>query len=166
MKNTWHRHILRVHYKETDQMKVVHHANYVSWFEIGRTEMMREAGVAYGDMENVGLLLPVLDLDIKYKKPAHYDECIAIYTKVTQFSPVRLEFKYEVRRIENELCSSGTTHMDPSGDKQADQTGDLLATGKTKHMWLNEQWKPARIDRAAPEVYALLGKINHQDNQK
>lgn len=147
MKNTWHQHMLRVHYQDTDQMGVAHHSNYVGWFEIGRTEMMRDAGFAYSEMERLGLLLPVVDMHLKYHQPARYDERMAIFTRVTKFSAVRLEFEYEVRRIE---------------DKQDDEIvlpyGELLTSGSTLHMWLNSEWKPARIDKAAPEVFAMLNR--------
>lgn len=134
--------MLRVHYQDTDQMGVVHHANYVSWFEIGRTEMMRDTGFAYSKIEELGLLLPVLDLNITYQKPAHYDDYLAIYTKVTTYSAVRLEFAYEVRRIKDEAVERSEE--------------ELLASGSTLHMWLNDQWKPARIDKIAPSVFELI----------
>lgn len=143
MENQWHQHMLRVHYQDTDQMGVVHHANYVGWFEIGRTEMMRNTGIAYSEMEKLGLLLPVVDIDIQYRRPARYDESITIFTNIVSFSAVRLEFEYEVRRIaENSDRSSG----------------ELLAKGKTRHMWIDHKWKPARIDKVAPDVFALLNE--------
>lgn len=149
----WHRHLLRVHYKATDQMGVVHHANYISWFEMGRTEMMRHLGIAYRDMEDLGLLLPVLDVKVKYHKPAHYDDCVAIYTRLTEFSPIRLTFNYEVRRVQEKDCQ-------PSEREQLIKPeGELLTSGQTVHMWLNKQWKPARLNRVAPEVYDLLKEI-------
>lgn len=141
MDNQWHEHKLRVHYQDTDQMGVAHHANYVGWFEIGRTEMMRNAGIAYNEMEKLGLLLPVVNIDIQYRRPAHYDDSITVFTKVVNFSAVRLEFEYEIRRIEG-----ASDHSD----------SELLAKGKSKHMWVNHEWKPARIDKVAPEVFALL----------
>lgn len=149
----WHRHLLRVHYKATDQMGVVHHANYISWFEMGRTEMMRHLGIAYRDMEDLGLLLPVLDVKVKYHKPAHYDDCVAIYTRLTEFSPIRLTFNYEVRRVQEKDCQ-------PSEREQLIKPeGELLTSGQTVHMWLNKQWKPARLNRVAPEVYDMLKEI-------
>lgn len=155
MERKWHKHTLRVHYKETDQMGVVHHGNYVNWFEIGRTEMMRDAGIAYSDMEKMGLILPVLDMKIKYRQSAHYDECVAVYTCISHYSAVRLQFDYEVRRISMENDSE-RNNFDAS-----EQNGALLATGSTLHMWLNNQWKPARIDKVAPEAFKLIQEMSH-----
>lgn len=155
MENRWHQHMLRVHYQDTDQMGVAHHANYVGWFEIGRTEMMRSVGVAYSKMESLGLLLPVVNIDIQYRSPAHYDETIVVFTKITSFSAVRLQFEYEIRRVDGDVSIP-----DQSTDKQeAEATrpyGKLLSKATSKHMWVDQEWKPARIDRVAPEVFALL----------
>lgn len=132
-------HILRVRYAETDQMGVVYHARYLDWFEIGRTEMLRQAGMNYRKLEeDQGLLLPVVDATLQYKQPARYDDEVAVNVRVEEFSAVRLEFAYEVTRCED---------------------GQLLVTGTTKHMWVNRHWKPVRIDRHVPELYALLGRI-------
>lgn len=131
-------HTLRVRYAETDQMGVVYHARYLDWFEVGRTEMIRQCGMDYRALEEKGLLLPVIDLNIQYRKPARYDDWVMIYTRLTGYSNVRLEFAYEIRK----------------------QDGDeLLVTGETRHMWVNRQWKPARVDREAPELYELLKRV-------
>jgi acyl-CoA thioester hydrolase len=151
MTHVWHKHVVRVHYKETDQMGVVHHANYISWFEIGRTEWMRANGIAYCKIESLGLMLPVIDLGVKYRKSAHYDDCIAIYTKIASLSVARLEFEYEVRKIGNE---QSTLSAGEGGSNIPE--GKLLASGTTLHMWINQNWKPVRIDKAAPEVWTLL----------
>lgn len=149
MKELWHQHNLRVHYQDTDQMGVVHHANYVSWLEISRTEMMRETGVTYREMESLGLLLPVVDMNIKYRSPAHYDDQLAIFTKVTKLSPVRLEFNYEVRK----MVEDGNSTIESNNIKPY---GTLLATATTSHMWINTEWKVTRLDKIAPDVYAML----------
>lgn len=156
VEKVWHKHILRVQYNETDQMGVVHHGNYVNWFEIGRTEMMRAAKIAYRDIEKKGLILPVLDMNIKYRKSAYYDECVAVYTCVSHYSAVRLQFDYEVRRHTAEKSSEHKSSSDVS-----QPTGELIATGSTLHMWLNDQWKPARIDKIAPETFKLIQEVTH-----
>lgn len=148
MTNTWHQQIIRVHYKDTDQMGVAHHANYVSWFEVGRTEWMRNAGIAYSRMESEGLLLPVVDMNVQYHKPAKYDDIIAVFTNITDVSAVRLRFNYEVRRMAESQSFTNTEVASPHGE--------LLTSGSTLHMWSNSAWKPARINKIAPEVYALL----------
>jgi len=150
MVQLWHRQSMRVHYKDTDQMGVAHHANYVTWFEIGRTEWMRHAGIAYSKMEERGLLLPVIDLQTTYKKPAEYDDEIDIFTCITEISQARLRFYYEARRT-----NTGETEHTESDVRPY---GELLTSGHTLHMWLNSDWKPVRIKRAAPEVYQQLKK--------
>lgn len=158
MENMWHQHLLRVHYKATDQMGVVHHANYISWFEIGRTEMMRYLGIAYRKMEELGLLLPVLDVNVKYHKPAYYDDCVAIYTSLATFSPIRLTFNYEVRRLSDMECQENNVQHKLSSERM----GELLTSGQTVHMWLNQQWKPARLNKVAPDIYKQLNDLlNH-----
>ncbi|ASK62151.1 thioesterase [Virgibacillus phasianinus] len=150
MTESWHQEKMRVQYKDTDQMGIVHHGNYVTWFEVGRTEWMRHYGMAYSKMEASGLLLPVLDVNVTYKKPARYDDCIAIFTKIASYSPVRLEFEYEARRI-------GEEEFKQDGEQEVvEPVGELLAKGSTMHMWVNPEWKPARINRVAQEVYAIL----------
>lgn len=151
MKEIWHQHNLRVHYKQTDQMGVVHHANYITWFEEGRTEWMRANGIPYSKMESLGLLLPVLEVDIKYRKSALYDENIAIFTKIESFSPIRLGFYYEARR----LGKAGSALALDKNEVKAPQ-GELLASGSSLHMWINKNWKPVRIHQNYPEIYKLL----------
>ncbi|WP_372814491.1 acyl-CoA thioesterase [Paenibacillus sp.] len=124
----------RVRYQETDQMGVVYHANYLTWFEVGRTEMIRSLGMPYQTLEARGLLLPLIEADLKFKQPAKYDDTVTIYTRVTAFTHLRLDFAYEVKRGE-----------------------ELLVTGSTRHVWVNRDWKPTRIDREAPDLYALIG---------
>ncbi|WP_438446153.1 acyl-CoA thioesterase [Gorillibacterium sp. sgz5001074] len=132
-------HTLRVRYAETDQMGVVYHARYLDWFEVGRTEMIRASGMEYRTLEDKGLLLPVVDATIQYRKPARYDDWVEIRIMMTGHSHIRLEFSYEIRNKDTE---------------------ELLVTGSTRHMWVNRQWKPARIDREAPELYQLLNQIS------
>lgn len=147
----WYFHRLRVRYQETDQMGVVYHANYLNWFEIGRTELIREMGVPYRSIEEKGLLLPVVDAEIKYRLPARYDDELVVCTRIAAFSHVRMEFESQVCRISAEQAASGES------DEQRDEPyGQLLVSGRTRHMWLNGQWKPARLDREAPELYDLL----------
>lgn len=143
-----YKYLKRVHYHETDQMGVVHHSNYVKWFERGRTELMRQVGISYRQMENMGLLLPVLKVDVNYHAPALYDDWVAIFTKVENYSPVRLEFAYKIYRA-NE-------------GEDMEQKDSLLASGSTVHMWVRENWKPARLDRFAPEVYQQLQQLSKQ----
>ncbi|UJF34734.1 acyl-CoA thioesterase [Paenibacillus hexagrammi] len=136
----WYEHQLRVRYQETDQMGVVYHANYLTWMEIGRTELIRGMGYPYRLIESKGLLLPLVEADMKFKQPARYDDLVAIYTRVSGYSSVRLEFAYEIRRQNSPISPAG----------------DLLVTGTTKHVWVNPSWKPVRIEKEEPALWRLL----------
>ncbi len=133
--NPWHIHELRVRYQETDRMGVVYHANYLNWFEIGRTEWVRHKGIPYAEFEAKGLFLPVVDLAVSYHSPAYYDEIVTVHTRLAELSPLRLKFEVEIRRDET-----------------------LLASGWTKHAWIGSDFKPIRLDKAAPEWYELLSQ--------
>jgi acyl-CoA thioester hydrolase len=153
MASHWHLFPLRVRYEETDRMDVVFHANYATWFEIGRTEFIRHAGRPYRQVEDAGLLLPVVDLNIRFERPARYDDRVVICTRLREVSPFRLSFDSQVRLI-------GETEEPPeTAAAEEDLPGVLLAAGGTGHVWLNRDWKPARIDRTAPELYALLRRL-------
>lgn len=145
----WHQENIRVQYKDTDQMGVVHHGNYVTWFEVGRTEWMRHNGMTYSELEEQGLLLPVIDVQLHYQSSAKYDDCIAVFTKVANASPVRLQFQYEVRKINEEIFLQNDM-------EQAEPIGELLTKGSSNHMWVNRDWKPARINKCAPKVYEIV----------
>ena len=89
-------------YAETDRMGVVYYANYFVWFEVGRTEWLRETGWSYREMEHEGVSLPVIEAHCEYRQPARYDDDVEIHTRATLITPVRLRFDYELRRELNE----------------------------------------------------------------
>jgi len=102
----------RVRYGETDQMGVVYHANYLVYFEIGRTDLIRSLGVSYAELEKDGLRLPVVDLGVRFHEPARYDEELAIETRLTKVTGVRLVFEYTVRRVgEDRVLAEGHTTL-------------------------------------------------------
>lgn len=143
---------LRVRYQETDQMGVVYHVNYLNWFEIGRTEWVRQAGISYRDMEARGLMLPVTDVEASFKQPALYDDWITICTQVVEMSAIRVRF--ESRIMSGDL--SATFGQRYVGEEPQ---GTLLVRGSTRHVWVNKEWKPVRFDREAPELYMQLIKL-------
>jgi acyl-CoA thioester hydrolase len=105
---------LRVRYAETDQMGVVYHSNFVIWFEIGRVELMRQLGFRYRDMEQQdNCHIPVADLHVRYKEPAHYDDEIVVRTRLTEVHRSLLRFRYKVFRASDEtlLAEGETTHL-------------------------------------------------------
>jgi acyl-CoA thioester hydrolase len=103
----WRLYPIRVRYQETDQMGVVFHGNYVTWFEIGRTEWIRAAGYDYKSIESKGLLLPVIDLACSYISPARYDDLVLVCTRIAECTPLRISFESQVRKVsENDFVAA------------------------------------------------------------
>jgi acyl-CoA thioester hydrolase len=100
---------IRVRYGETDQMGVVYHANYAQYFEVGRTEWLRQFGVTYKQMEESGIMLPVISLNINYKNSAHYDDLLKVKTRLKKMPMASIEFEYELSGPEEKLLANGTT---------------------------------------------------------
>ena len=101
----------RVRYAETDQMGVVHHANYAIWFEAARSEFCRLRGIDYSRIERDGMLLPVLELRVRYLQPAHYEDELEVRTRVVEIRRSLLRIQYEVRRGEGKLAEGETLQM-------------------------------------------------------
>jgi acyl-CoA thioester hydrolase len=106
----------RVRYKETDQMAIAHHANYIVWFEIGRTDLCREAGFPYREIEQRGLILVVTEIVCRYRAPYGYDDEVVIRTSIEEAASRMMRFRYELR--------------DASGER-------LHATGSSSHVWVD-----------------------------
>ena len=98
---------LRVRYAETDQMGRAHHMHYLAWFELGRTELLRGAGVAYSEIESQGVKLPVSNVEIEYRSPAGYDEAVDIFTRVSRVRSRTVTFSY-LGEVTSEVLVSGT----------------------------------------------------------
>ena len=96
----------RNNYYETDQMGIIHHSNYIRFFEEARLYMMKEFGLDYAGLEEMGIIIPVMSVDCKYIKPLHYDEQIDIYTKITKFDGIKMDVEYEIYS-DGELCTTG-----------------------------------------------------------
>lgn len=100
---------VRVRYAETDRMGLLHHANYLVYFEQARTELLRTQGRSYKDLEDAGFYLVIAKAEVKYKSPAHYDDVLTIRTTVVRTSPIRLEHRYEVTRDGTAIAEGTTT---------------------------------------------------------
>ena len=100
---------LRTRYAETDQMGVVYYGNYPQYLELGRVEWLRAIGLTYKEMEAEGIMMPVVSLQIQYKKPALYDELITIRTKLKYLPSTKIEFDYEILNEKGELLSTANT---------------------------------------------------------
>ena len=124
---------VRVRYAETDKMGVVYYANYLVWFEVGRTDLLRESGWTYRDMEHEGFSLPVIESHCEYKQPAVYDDEVDVRTIATIVSPVRVQFSYEVVRAAD---------------------GAMLAVGHTIHASLGSEGRPRRLPERVRRLLA------------
>ena len=124
---------VRVRYGETDQMGVVYHPNYLLYFETGRTELMRSAGVTYSEMEKEGVFLVVTEAACRYRAAARYDQELRVVTRVDEVGKARIRFSYRV--------------LGPGGA--------LLAEGHTELASVNQAKSPVRLPR---EVAELLSK--------
>lgn len=100
---------LRVRYAETDQMGMVYYGNYAQYFEVGRVEWLRKFGVSYKSMEEDGILLPVVSLNVRYKKSARYDDVITIKTHLVKMPSATIEFDYEISNEAGEILTLGNT---------------------------------------------------------
>lgn len=117
---------IEVRYIETDQMGHVHHANYIAWFELARTRLCADAGIPYPDIEAMGYLLVVTGVEVRYRRPAHYGDTLAVTTWVERMASRQMRFAYEVHR-----------------------GNDLLATGATEHFWVERDGRrPVRMPEA------------------
>lgn len=123
-----------VRYAETDQMGIVHHSNYPIWFEAGRTDFLKKAGMPNSEIEIKGILLPLSHMECNFLNPARYEEEVVVKTRIKKMTCVRIDFHYEVFNLEMKL----------------------LASGMTTHAWTDKQLKPINIQKKQPELYTLL----------
>jgi acyl-CoA thioester hydrolase len=115
---------VRVRYADTDQMGVVYYANYLIWFEVGRTELLRLRGWSYREMEASGVTLPVVEAACKYHRPSQYDDELEIRTLGALISPVRVRFDYDIVRCADDA---------------------RIVSGQTLHAAVNPQGRPCRL---------------------
>lgn len=124
----------RVRYIETDQMGIAHHANYIVWFEIGRTDLCRATGIPYSEIENRGLILVVSEVSCRYRIPYRYDDEVLIRTSIVEAASRMMTFGYELR-------DAGGEH--------------LHATGTSKHVWVDRQTRrPTTADETVMRAFA------------
>ncbi len=103
--------MIRVEYHHTDQMGIVHHSNYVKFFEVARTEWLRAMGITYAEMERRGVMMPIVDVAVKYRNPALYDELISVTAFVDEAPMARMTFRYEVRGEDGREIATGSTTL-------------------------------------------------------
>ena len=133
---------IEARYSETDQMGVIYHGNYPTWFEVARTDYISKLGFSYKDMEDSGIISPVIDLDIKYIKSIFYPEKVTIKTWVERYSRLRSIYKYEIYNEAGELATTGSTA--------------LTCIKK-------EDFKPIRLDKYFPEWHATYSEVGKRN---
>ena len=121
-----------VQYYETDAMQIVHHSNYIRWFEEARLASLKWAGLDYDLMEKRGIIIPVLSAACEYKMAVTYGETVKIYSEIQSFNGLRFSVIYKVYDMEEKV---------------------LHATGTTTHCFLNSQMKPVNVKKIAPDIY-------------
>lgn len=119
----WHETRIRVRYKDTDRLGVVYYGNYLTFFEVGRAEFMRDLGFPYSELEAGGYSLVVIEAGVKYHDNEGYDALLTVKTMITDLTPVRMRFDYRVTA----------------------EDGRLLVSGHTVHACVNPRKKPTRI---------------------
>jgi acyl-CoA thioester hydrolase len=123
---------IRVRYAETDRMGFLHHANYFVYFEEGRTELLRAAGLSYRDIEDAGHFLVVIDIGCKYKRPARYDDLLTLRTTAERVTHVKIVHRYELFRGTELLAVGHSTLACVDRDGRPQPLPDLLARGRTR----------------------------------
>ena len=124
-------------YYETDQMRIIHHSNYIRWFEEARTHYLKEIGFGYDRMEEEGLTCPVMEVQCRYSSMVRFPDRVRIHCLISEYSGVRLKIKYIVY---DEL---GTT---------------VRATGQSSHCFLNDKGRPVHLNKANPDLHCLFEK--------
>ncbi len=125
----------KTQYYETDQMGIIHHSNYIRWFEEARIDMLEQLELGYAEMEASGIMIPVLGVSCEYKKMTRFGETVEISAKLTSFTGLRLTIEYEV--LEK-------------------QSGELRCVGETRHCFVDQEGKPLNLKKKFPNIYDLL----------
>ena len=129
--------IRAVNYYETDRMGIVHHSNYIRYFEEARLDMMDKIGLQYAQIETRGIMIPVLFVECNYIKPLRFGDVFRVEPKLTKYTGLKMEVSYEIYH---------------------EKTDELVTTGKTGHCFLYPDMKPVRMKRDFPDIYEKLNK--------
>jgi acyl-CoA thioester hydrolase len=124
---------VRVRYSETDAMGIVHHSNYLRFFEVGRVELMRDAGFPYTEFEAQGITSPVIESALRWRQPARFDDLLTIETQLAEVTPTRIRFAYRILR-----------------------DGVLLCEGHTGHAFTGPSGRPVALSKAAPDLWERI----------
>lgn len=132
----------KVQYYETDQMGVVHHSNYIRWFEEARVDFLEQIGLNYEKMEKNGYISPVISISCEYKTMCYFGDTVRVVIKLKSFSGVRFLFSYEVRDVE---------------------TNELMVTGESGHCFIDEAGKVFSLKKANPEFFEIFNSYVGQE---
>lgn len=130
----------KVQYYETDKMAIVHHSNYIRWFEEARVDFLDQVDMGYEKMEEAGVICPVVSVECRYQGMTRFGESVLIYPRIEKFNGVRLVVSYEVREK---------------------KTGELRCTGKSSHCYLDEKGHPVSLKNTCPEFYEIYKKAEN-----
>ena len=128
----------QVNYYETDQMGIVHHSNYIRYFEEARMDMMDQLGLNYAGIESLGIIIPVMFVDCQYLQPLLYGDQIVIHTAMTKYDGIKMEISYEIHKKDGDV---------------------LCTTGRSGHCFLDKKMHPVRMKRCYPEIYQKLKEM-------
>lgn len=128
----------KINYYETDQMGIVHHSNYIKFFEEARLDLMDKEGLNYASMEEMGIIIPVLSVECHYLLPLYYNDIISVHTYLTKFDGIKMDFVYEIYK---------------------DGFPNLYTSGHTSHCFLDKNMKPFRMKKLYPDLYKKLKKL-------
>ncbi len=132
----------KAHYYETDQMGIIHHSNYIRWFEEARTNLLDSVGFGYDQMEKSGIIIPVLAIQCEYKSMVYYNQTVYIIPVIDFFNGIRLTISYQVI------------------DKVS---GELRATGESKHCFLTNDNRPVSLKKGHKPIYDLFESLIGKD---
>lgn len=128
----------KVQYYETDMMGIVHHSNYIRWFEEARTDFLEKAGYSYKRFEDEGIISPVLEIHAKYRSMVRYGETVNIEVHMRSFNGLKFGLEYIISDSETEV---------------------VRVTGSSEHCLIDREHKPVRLKKVNPELYDLLSSI-------
>ena len=125
----------KTQYYETDQMGIIHHSNYIRWFEEARTDFLEKLGMGYDKMEAEGIISPVLSVSCEYRTMTHFGETVAVAVALTKYNGVRLELEYTVTNADS---------------------GEVRAVGTSEHCFLDREGNILFLKRSSPEYHKML----------
>ncbi len=134
----------KVQYYETDKMGVVHHSNYIRWFEECRVDTMEKEGYSYQRMEKEGIICPVVSVSCKYVSMTEFGETVVVFPKVEKFNGIRLALSYVVKSKE---------------------TGEIRCKGESSHCFLDKEGHPANLKKISPECYDMFVNLQKKTNE-